>query len=95
MALETFANVWDALEDTPEAAADMKARSSLLLDLKEIIKANGWTPGEAAVRCGVDRTAIDELLRGNINLFPLEKLVGMAARLNRGVRLEVLEASPA
>lgn len=95
MELETFANVWDALEDTPEAAANMKARSALLLDLKEIIEANGWTPGEAAVECGLDRASIDELLRGDINLFPLERLVWIAARLNRGVRLELLTPAPA
>ena len=29
--IRTFASVWDALEDTPEAIADMKVRSSLLI----------------------------------------------------------------
>ena len=91
--IRTFASVWDALEDTPEAAADMKARSSLLIDLKAVIKARGWTPDEAAEHCGLDRAAADELLRGNVDLFPLETLVGIAARLDRNVRLEPMPAA--
>ena len=93
--IRTFASVWDALEDTPEAIADMKVRSSLLIELKDIIKASGWTPDEAAKRCGLDHTAIDELLDGNVDLFPLEKLVGIAARLDRDVRVELLTHAPA
>ena len=92
--IRTFASVWDALEDTPEAVADMKARSSLLIELKDIIKANRWTPEEAAGRCGIDRAAVHEMLCGNVDLFPLERLVGIAARLNRDVRLELLEPEP-
>ena len=94
MEIRTFENVWEALEDTPEAAADMKARSSLLIELKVVIKASGWTPAEAAEPCGLDRAVIDELQEGNVDLFPLERLVGIAARLNRNARLELLEPEP-
>ena len=87
--IRTFASVWDALEDTPEAAAAMKVRSSLVIELKDIIEANGWTPLEAANHCGIDRDAIDELFRGNVGAFSLEMLIGIAARLDREVRLEL------
>jgi predicted XRE-type DNA-binding protein len=36
-----FASVWDAIEDTPEKAENMKLRSSLMIDLKEHIADSG------------------------------------------------------
>jgi predicted XRE-type DNA-binding protein len=32
---ETYTSVWDALEDSPEMAEDMKLRSKLMIDLQE------------------------------------------------------------
>ena len=32
---ERFASVWDAIEDTPEEAENLKLRSSLMLALKK------------------------------------------------------------
>jgi predicted XRE-type DNA-binding protein len=41
MSNEQFASVWDAIEDTPEAAENMKLRSSLMLALKNyLVRAN-------------------------------------------------------
>ncbi len=34
MSSERFASVWDAIEDTPEAAENMKLRSALMISLK-------------------------------------------------------------
>ena len=34
MSNEKFANVWDAIEDTPEEAENMKLRSGLMMALK-------------------------------------------------------------
>jgi predicted XRE-type DNA-binding protein len=33
-----FASVWDAIEDTPQKAASMRARSELLMALQEWVK---------------------------------------------------------
>jgi len=30
---ETFADVWDAIEDTPEQAANLKARAALMREI--------------------------------------------------------------
>ncbi len=45
---QQFASVWDALEDTPQEAASMKARSALMMALAEVIRERGMTQGEAA-----------------------------------------------
>jgi hypothetical protein len=39
---EVFESVWDALEDTPEAAEVMKRRSKLMDALEEHIQRQGW-----------------------------------------------------
>ena len=89
MELEGFANVWQALEDTPEQAANMEARSCLMMALVRIIRENGWTQTEAAEYCGVTQPCVNDLLRGRIDRFSLDALVNMSARLGRRVRLEL------
>ena len=53
-----FESVWDALEDTPAQAENLKLRSSLMLALKEQIEADGLTQGQAAKRFGVTQPRI-------------------------------------
>ena len=36
MSKKRFANVWDAIEDTPAQAENMKLRSTLIIALKEM-----------------------------------------------------------
>ena len=44
-----FANVWDAIAETPEEAANLTLRSDLMDEIEAIIKMNGWTQKEAAL----------------------------------------------
>lgn len=74
-----FASVWDALEETPQAAASMKARSTLLMALSDVIQKQGMTQAEAAALFGVTQPRISDLVRGKIHLFSLDVLMNMAA----------------
>lgn len=74
-----FTSVWDAIEDTPQASASMKARSALLIELRTVIEDRGMTQGEAAALFGVTQPRISDLVRGKINLFSLDTLMDMAA----------------
>lgn len=76
---QRFASVWDALEDTPQQAASMRARSELMMNLTEVIRDRGMTQGEAAALFGVTQPRISDLTRGKINLFSLDTLIDMAA----------------
>jgi predicted XRE-type DNA-binding protein len=87
-----FANVWDAIAETPEEAANLTLRSDLMDEIEAIIKGNGWTQKEAAKRCGVTQPRINDLLRGRIARFSLDALVNIAAALGRKVRVS-LEAA--
>ncbi len=84
-----FANVWDAIADTPEEAANLTLRSDLMDEIEAIIKAGGWTQKEAAKRCGVSQPRINDLLRGRISRFSLDALVNMASALGCKVRMSL------
>jgi predicted XRE-type DNA-binding protein len=90
---EEFANVWDALEDTPEEAANLSLRSDLMMKIEMIIEENGWTQAEAAKRCGVTQPRINDLLRGRISRFSLDALVNIASALGRKVTVSLDEAA--
>jgi predicted XRE-type DNA-binding protein len=87
-----FANVWDALADTPEEAANLTLRSELMDEIEAVIAKNGWTQVEAAKRCGVSQPRINDLLRGRISRFSLDALVNIASALGRRVKMR-LEAA--
>ncbi len=79
MKSQKFASIWDAIEDTPQAAASMKARSALLMELAKVIQERGMTQAAAAELFGVTQPRISDLMRGKINLFSLDMLMNMAA----------------
>ena len=79
MKSQTFTSVWDAIEDTPQAAASMKARSTLLMELSNVIQKRDMTQAEAAEFFGVTQPRISDLMRGKIDLFSLDTLMNMAS----------------
>lgn len=74
-----FASVWDAIENTPQEAASMRARSDLMMNLAEVIRQQGMTQAQAASLFGVTQPRISDLMRGKVNLFSLDPLIDMAA----------------
>lgn len=90
---QRFASVWDAIEDTPAEAENMKLRSELLLALKSRISQSGMTQAQAAKLFGVTQPRVSDLMRGKINLFGLDALVNMATVAGLHVELRVLEAA--
>ena len=78
MKSQKFTSIWDAIEDTPQAAASMKARSTLLMELANVIQKRGMSQAEAAELFGVTQPRISDLMRGKINLFSLDMLMDMA-----------------
>jgi predicted XRE-type DNA-binding protein len=86
---QRFASVWDALADTPKEAANLTARSDLMIQIAEIVKKNGWTQAEAARKCGISQPRINDLLRGRIDRFSLDALVNLATALGRKIRMEI------
>lgn len=87
--VQSFKSVWDALADTPEQAANLRARSGLMQQITEVIEGHEWTQVEAATQCGVTQPRMNDLLRGRVSRFSLDALVNIAAALGRHVRVEL------
>lgn len=91
MKVETSHSVWDVISDTPEEAANLRARADLMQEITAIIKGNKWTQADAARRCGVTQPRINDLMRGRISRFSLDALVNIAAKLGH-VHIELRAA---
>src|ERR1700731_3399413 len=84
-----FVNVWDAIEDTPAQAENMKLRSVLIMALKDHIARTGLSQLEAAKLLGVTQPRISDLIRGKIDLFGLDTLVNMIGAAGLHVEMRV------
>ena len=85
-----FASVWDAIEPSRGKAANMKARSEMMIAIRETV--NGWdvTQAAAAKRLGLTQPRMNDLLRGRIDKFSLDALMNLATRAGLAVRVEVV-----
>lgn len=86
---ESYASVWDAIADTPEQAANLRARAELMHKIEAHLKKHDWTQAEAARRCGVTQPRINDLLRGRLSRFSLDALVNIATALGCRVRVDL------
>jgi predicted XRE-type DNA-binding protein len=89
MTTERHASVWDAIEETPAAAENMRIRSALMQELVAYIERAAMTQAQAARLFGVTQPRISNLTRGKIDLFSIDALVNMltAAGLHLDVRV--------
>ena len=92
MSNERFTSVWDAIEDTPEAAENMKLRSVLLTALKNHLTRTEMRQVQAAKLFGVTQPRVSDLMRGKVDLFGLDALVNMVAAAGLHIEIRVLEA---
>jgi predicted XRE-type DNA-binding protein len=88
-----FENVWDAIEDTPALAENMKLRTTLMLALKDHIAREGLTQSQAAKIFGVTQPRISDLMRGRIDPFAIDTLVNMLATASLRVELQIGHAA--
>ena len=93
MSNQRFDSVWDAIEDTPEAAENMKLRSALMTALKQHLTRIEMTQAQAAKLLGVTQPRVSDLMRGKINVFGLDALVNMAAAAGLHIEMRVLESA--
>jgi predicted XRE-type DNA-binding protein len=93
MKKQRHASVWDAIEDTPAEAENMKLRSALMMALKDHIADAEMSQAQAAKLFGVTQPRVSDLVRGKINLFGLDARVIMAAAAGLHVEMRVSEAA--
>jgi len=93
MKRESFANVWDAIEDDPAVAANMTMRSDLLIALQRRVESWKVTQAQAARRLEITQPRLNDLLRSRINKFSLDTLVNLANRADIRVSLKINKAA--
>ena len=92
MSNQRFTSVWDAIEDTPEEAENMKLRSLLMTALKSQLTRTELSQAQAAKLFGVTQPRVSDLMRGKINVFSLDALVNMATAAGLHIEMRVHEA---
>lgn len=93
MSKQRFQSVWDAIEETPQQAASMRARSELMMGLTEYINKRGLTQVEAAKLFNVTQPRVSDMMRGKIDLFSLDALMDMAAVAGLAPHIKIKKAA--
>jgi predicted XRE-type DNA-binding protein len=94
MTSRRHASVWDAIENTPQEAENMKIRAALMEKLIDFIDDSGMPQGEIAEHLGVTQPRISDLARGKIDLFSIDALVNMLVAAGLKVDLFVVPSAP-
>lgn len=85
-------NVFRDLGFSPDEAEYLKVRAELLVNIQKAITARGLKQAEAAELLGVTQPRVSDLMRGRIDLFSIDTLIDMLARL--GIRAKLVLQPP-
>ena len=80
-------NVFKDLGFPPDEAAHLLIRTDLMLEIKRILKERRLTQAKAAKLLGVSQPRVSDLVRARIDLFSIDTLVALLARLGVSVSL--------
>ena len=83
-------NVFSDLGFPEEEAEHLRVRADLLIQIQKALKARGLKQAEAAELLGVTQPRVSDLVRGRLDLFSVDSLIDMLARLGIRVRLVVV-----
>ncbi|GAB3395439.1 helix-turn-helix domain-containing protein [Azotobacter armeniacus] len=86
---QRFASIWDAIEDTPAEAENMKLRAALMRAIIEQAAAWPGTDTEKARRLGITGPRFSNLEAGKINAFSLDALVAIAVAAGLSIGLSI------
>ncbi len=81
-------NVFRDLGFSADEADHLRIRSELMVKVQKVIMAGGLKQSEAAELLGVTQPRVSDLMRGRIDLFNVETLIDMLAKL--GVRTKLV-----
>lgn len=78
-------NVFKDIGYRDAEAANLMARAELMLKIRDIIQANGWSQRKAAKILGVGQPRIAEIMSFNTKYFSVDLLLKYLARLGQRV----------
>lgn len=86
-------HVWEALAETEQEAANLKARATLLYEIRKAVLSWDRPQEDATKRLGLTRPRTNGLLRGKLAKFSLDALVNIAAAAKLEIEIQVTEAA--
>ena len=85
---ERQTNLWDAFVESPEEAANLQVRSTLMREITRKVRSWELAQKDAAHRLNVTQPRLNDLLKGKIDKFSLDALVKMLP--GAGLQIEVI-----
>jgi predicted XRE-type DNA-binding protein len=80
-------NVFRDVGFPPDKAEHLLVRSDLMIQLEKELESRGLKQPRAAKLLGISQARVNHLLRGRLELFSVDGLIGMLARLGLKVRV--------
>jgi predicted XRE-type DNA-binding protein len=80
-------NVFRDLGFSADEAEYLRVRAELMASLQKVIAARGLKQAETAKLLGVTQPRVSDLMRGRIDLFSIDTLIDMLARLGLRAKL--------
>jgi predicted XRE-type DNA-binding protein len=82
-------NVFADIGFTPAEAADLTAKSTLIIAIKDAIQQRKLTQQEAAQLCGTDQPTLSKVFRGRMESVTIDRLAHWLNALGRDVEITV------
>lgn len=89
---DIYNNVWDAISDSPEESESMKLRSVVMMAIEKYAKSQNETQTVIAKQLGLTQPRLNDLLKGKIDKFSLDKLVNIATKAGLSIELSIKAA---
>lgn len=87
-------NVFADIGFTPAEAAELTAKSGLIIAIKDTVARRRLTQLEAARLCGTDQPTLSKVLRGRMESITIDRLASWLVSLGRDVDIIVKPAPP-
>lgn len=81
-----YSNIFEAIAESPEEAADLEFRADLMLVLRDYFA--GASQAEIGNRLEIPQPRVSELMSGKVDKFSADKLIGFLAKV--GIRFKLV-----
>jgi predicted XRE-type DNA-binding protein len=88
-------NVFKDIGFSDAEAQSLLIRSTLMIEIERIVRANGWTQAKAAKILGITQPRVSEIMSDHVDLFTVDTLIKYLSMLGREVSVNVTERGAA
>jgi predicted XRE-type DNA-binding protein len=85
-------NVFADIGFSPTEAADLTAKSDLIIAIKDVVRARKLTQLETARLCGTDQPTLSKVFRGRMESVTIDRLASWLTALGQDVEIAVKPA---